>query len=447
MMKKLQLTAVLALATSAVCAAPKIPADSVSLTVDANRIVNIDYTLEDEDAVVTFDIETKDANGDWQSLGLPLVHSVGDCWRKVSPGPRRIVWSARRDWPDRYVTDSSIRAVVTAWATNNPPAYMVLDLNAYSQMFYPSTNHFPYGLRDAMYRTTKLVMRRIPAAGATFMMGQSTNNATDVSCRNCFAPQDARNRLVAFSNDFYMAIYETTQRQNEKLRGDGSNNSSYEYAADKPVNAISYVTLRGNAADGIDWPTTGSAVSDASVLRRFRDNTGILFDLPTEAEWEFACRAGTDTAFYNGEEFSSSATGCPHLGDLAWYKGNRPPEDMIKKEGSAYHGGLQVVGQKQPNAWGLYDMYGNASEWCKDWAGEYDSAVQPVMAPGGPVSGAKRIKRGGNWYEEGVWCSSSARSSTSGIDWSLDPSGGTGDKGTYYCWSNGYRLVCPAVAK
>lgn len=446
-MKKLQVVAFLTLAAFAAGAAPKISADSVSLTVDADRIVNIGYALEDEDAVVTFDVETKDDTGAWRSLGLPLVHSAGDCWHKVSPGVRRIVWSARRDWPDRYVTDASIRAVVTAWATNNPPTYMVLDLDSFTQMFYPSTNYFPYGLQDSMYRTRKLVMRRIPAAGATFMMGQSTNNATDVSCRNCFAPQDARNRLVAFTNDFYMAIYETTQRQNEKLRGDGSNNSSCDYAADKPVNAISYVTLRGKAADGIDWPTTGTAVSDASVLKKYRDRTGIAFDLPTEAEWEFACRAGTDTAFYNGEEFSSSNAGCPHLVDLAWYKANRPPADKLVWQNSAVCGGLQVVGQKQPNAWGLYDMYGNASEWCKDWAGAYDSAVQPAVSPGGPVSGSKRIKRGGNWYEEGVWCSSSARSSTSGIDWSLDPSGGMGDKGTYYCWSNGFRLVCPAVAK
>lgn len=446
-MNKLQLSAVLALASSAVCGAPVIPADSISLTVDAHRIVRIGYTLKGEDAVVTFDVETKDARGEWKSLGLPLAHSVGDCWRKVSPGPHQIVWSARRDWPDRYVTDSSIRAVVTAWATNNPPTYMVLDLDAFSQAFYPSTNHFPLGLQNEMYRTTKLVMRRIPAAGSTFMMGQSTNNATDVSCRNCFAPQDARNRLVAFSNDFYMAIYETTQRQHQKLRGDGKNDSSQEFAADKPVNAVSYVTLRGKAADGIDWPTTGSKVSDASALKRFRDNSGIAFDLPTEAEWEFACRAGTDTAFYNGEEFSSSETGCPHLGDLAWYKANRPSVDRIVTAGSAVYGGLQVVGQKRPNAWGLYDMYGNASEWCKDWAGTYDTAVQPVVSPVGPVSGTKRIKRGGNWFEEGVWCSSSGRSSTANIDYSLDPSGGTGDKGTYYCWSNGFRLVCPAVAK
>jgi formylglycine-generating enzyme required for sulfatase activity len=102
---------------------------------------------------------------------------------------------------------------------------------------------------------------------------------------------------------------------------------------------------------------------------------GLEFDLPTEAEWEYACRADSTTAWSFGDDESV-------LGDYAWFGGN---------SGGKTH----PVGTKHPNAWGLYDMHGNVWEWCKDWYGPYKA--DPVQDPQGPRSGSGRTLRGGSW--------------------------------------------------
>jgi len=113
-----------------------------------------------------------------------------------------------------------------------------------------------------------------------------------------------------------------------------------------------------------------------------------VYRLPTEAEWEYACRSGTTTAYGFGDNVS-------RLGDYGWFRSNSDS------------GGTHPVGEKKPNAWGLYDMHGNVYEWCQDWYGAYPSGS--ATDPTGATSGSYRVYRGGSWYNIARYCRSAYR--------------------------------------
>lgn len=114
---------------------------------------------------------------------------------------------------------------------------------------------------------------------------------------------------------------------------------------------------------------------------------GHVYRLPTEAEWEYACRAGSTTKFAFGDDETQ-------LSDYAWYEGNSGGRE-------------RPVALKKPNAWGLFDMHGNVWEWCSDWYGPYTAA--PTTYPQGPTSGSDRVYRGGSWGNGPAFCRSAFR--------------------------------------
>jgi formylglycine-generating enzyme required for sulfatase activity len=116
---------------------------------------------------------------------------------------------------------------------------------------------------------------------------------------------------------------------------------------------------------------------------------GYAYRLPTEAEWEYACRAGSETEYCFGDS-------ADRLGEYAWYSSN---------SGKRTH----PVAQKQPNAWGLSDMHGNVWEWCQDWYGESYYRSSPTEDPQGPASGKYRVLRGGSWDNASADCRSAGR--------------------------------------
>ncbi|MEI6656399.1 MAG: formylglycine-generating enzyme family protein [Verrucomicrobiota bacterium] len=177
-----------------------------------------------------------------------------------------------------------------------------------------------------------------------------------------------RAHQVTLTKPFYLGKTEVTQEQWQQVMG--GNPSEFKDAK--------------NPVENVSWDDC-----QEFVVKLRKKVPGQTFRLPTEAEWEYACRAGT-TGDYAG-----------NLDDMAWYDDN---------SGSKTH----PVGQKKPNAWGLYDMHGNVWEWCADWYG--DDPHGAVTDPTGPNTGSARVGRGGSWYRDGSGCrSANRRRSTPGI--------------------------------
>ena len=188
-----------------------------------------------------------------------------------------------------------------------------------------------------------------------------------------------------------MGVFEVTQKQWELVTGE---NPSRQAGLTRPVESVSYDDIRGSSA-GANWPSS-SAVDGSSFLGTLRARTGIdAFDLPTEAQWEYACRAGTTTALNNGENVSNQEY-CPEMDAVGRYGGNRVDDTTHT-----------TVGSYATNNWGLYDMHGNVGEWCLDWRGVYDAASD--TDPVGAMSGTERVLRGGCWRYTAASCRSACR--------------------------------------
>ena len=189
---------------------------------------------------------------------------------------------------------------------------------------------------------------------------------------------------VTLTNDYYMAVFETTQGQYAQWMNvwpsGFSDKDSYPDREFRPVEKVSLQTLRG--------VESGTCASGSAIGKLRSRSRGIVFDLPTEAQWEFACRAGTDSFFSNGSNDASS------LGTIAWYNSNAS---------SATH----PVGMKAANAFGLYDMHGNVFEKTLDY-NMSTVASDPVIDPRGPVAGSTYVTKGGSYNYGNTACTSSA---------------------------------------
>jgi formylglycine-generating enzyme required for sulfatase activity len=209
---------------------------------------------------------------------------------------------------------------------------------------------------------------------------------------------------VTLSKGFWIGKYEITQGQYQALMG---KNPSHIKGSNLPVSYVSW-----NDAIAFCEKLTSTEKSAGRLPE------GYKYTLPTEAQWEYACRAGTTTALNNGKNLTSTAA-CPNLDEVGWY--------YFYADGTL-NDTLHPVGQKKPNAWGLYDMHGNVNEWCLDWYGVYSST--PVKDPTGPATGTERVHRGGCYYDSANDCRSATR-------WSWTPD----EK----YWGSGFRLALTPV--
>jgi formylglycine-generating enzyme required for sulfatase activity len=306
----------------------------------------------------------------------------------------------------------------------SPSDYMVIDLSS-----GPGAESYPVSYLGAVpsggwtdaYKTTKLVMRKMPQG--TFTMGSPTNELGRFD--------NETQHTVTLTQDFYIGVFEITQRQWELVMG---NKPSYfnnaTYYASRPVEQVSYFEIRENPANSEinpNWPQSSQVHAD-SFMGKLRAKTGLAtFDLPTESQWEYACRAGTSTALNSGKNLTD-ADSCPNMSEVGRYWHNCESEfprngntsgrvcelgcvEMLR--GSEFPQNVNTsvatgkVGSYLPNAWGLYDMHGNVWEWCLDWYGAYPGTVEN---PRGAAAWVCRVNGGGGWGNSAFHCRSAFRS-------------------------------------
>ena len=419
------------LATGSLLAAtPVITENSVTMTQDAStRTVTITYTLEDAPAIVTLDIQT---NG--VSIGCQHFQNLGgDVNMKVQPDTHTITWQPDVDWgcgPQR-MTVKDVKAVVKAWACDAPPPYAVFDLVVPNTVrFYSCEEAVPGGVNEnPRYKEDLLVMRRIPAANVTWRMGSNSTEPIDGKSASDYANEFKNAEIphyVMLTKDYYMGVFEVTQKQISHFPPTTAVPSAPSKAGDHhPIEQYGWNHIRGN---GVSWPGDEHNLGAGCPLEALRNLTGVTFDLPTEAQWEFACRAGTGTGLNSGKECDT--TDYANANEVAYHYYNT--------HSSA--DGHQNVGEKLKNAWGLYDMHGNIGEFCLDWHASGDDYVASfgadyksgdvVVDPKGPTTGNNRTVRGGSYSNGSRYCRSAARGTT-----------GSGSSRRPYV---GFRLCCPA---
>ena len=270
---------------------------------------------------------------------------------------------------------STQNAYVTNSLTGNiyvgEKAYCVIDVSGgTSATSYPVTylDSFPIAGWGDEYKTTKILLRKIEPGTVTL----------------------GGTKPVTLTKAYYMGVFQITQKQYQLVTG---SNPSYYKGDMRPVEYVSWNTIRGNSST-YNWPEV-TTVDSSTFMGKLRAKTGLDFDLPTEAQWEYACKAGTTSYFNNGGGSEND------LKTLGRYSGNTSDGK------GGYTSAHTTVGSYFPNAFGLYDMHGNVWEWCLDWYASLNS--DPVSDWDGASSGSYRVLRGGSWYYDYGSCWSTSR--------------------------------------
>ncbi|MBQ3342904.1 MAG: formylglycine-generating enzyme family protein [Kiritimatiellae bacterium] len=439
------------------------------------RKVMVTYQLSNaaNGAVVTFDVETNktgsatNVDSDWVSIGGAAVcNAQGAVWRKVTNadadgnGLYTITWRPDMSWEGHKVelAKGGARAVVTAWALDNPPDYMVVDVSSgaqpNTQRYYPSASFLPGAVagqvdavtNNAAYKTTKLLMRKIMAKDVEWTMGSTSAGEAWRSTD----PDNEGTHQVVLTNNYYIGVFEVTQSQ----WGEVAPNSGVSafYTANRsmrPMEKASWNKIRGS-----NWPAVAGA---GSFLKLLNDKTGLDFDLPSEAQWEYAARAGHGSGYWNdGSTMALNSTAGSNFGKwdsngnltkLGRFIGNHTGANAATSEPEV--SGTAIVGSYAPSSWGLYDMHGNVYEFCLDWyedniadntdaAGvQYGGRVNVSIAnPARPLSenaaGDTRVARGGAY----PYAAKNSR-----------PAARQGVSADLSNQAYGFRVVCPVDVK
>jgi formylglycine-generating enzyme len=236
--------------------------------------------------------------------------------------------------------------------------------------------------------TNSLGMKLVLIPAGEFMMGSPDD---EEGRRSDEGPQ----HRVKITESFYLGVYEVTQEQYERVMG--VNPSWYRTFVDEERKDFVVRTVPLYPVEQVAWDDALAFCDRLSALPD-EQAAGHRYYLPTEAEWEYACRAGATTPFIFGETLSSDKD--------ANFNGSLPCGSGVK---GPYRELVSVVGSYRPNAWGLHDMHGNVAEWCSDWYTENYYTSSPVDDPKGPATGFGRVHRGGSCDSSALTCRSACR--------------------------------------
>ncbi len=246
--------------------------------------------------------------------------------------------------------------------------------------------------------TNSLGMKFVKIPSGSFMMGSAISPsevASQYGGKKEWYEDDVPQHRVTISRPFHMQTTEVTVSQWRSFIKD----TGYKTEAETTGGATILLGTKWEKIEGYYWdnpgfeqteenPVTCVSWNDVQAFIKWLNRKeGRTYRLPSEAEWEYACRAGSTARFCFGDDLVN-------LGKFAWYSNNS-------------NRSTHAVGQKELNAWGLYDMHGNVWEWCQDWYGKYSSAT--VADPEGPSSGSARVYRGGSAYSNARFCRAAYR--------------------------------------
>ncbi len=332
-----------------------------------NGMVDIDYTVTSDDPNADVWVYPIGYDKDSNTSMAPRALTGDGVNAPVKAGTHRMTWTVTDDYPDFHSTAFTVKMIALVGAA----PYMVVDLSGgVDAISYPVSylSSVPEGGWGDEYKTTKLVLRLIPPG--SFMMGSPSDETRRSSYEDLHG--------VVLTKPFYIGVFEVTQKQYQLVMGA---NPSSRKGDMRPVERVTYNDIRGSV-NGAGWPTHNQ-VDANSFMGRLRSKVNMLFDLPTEAQWEYACRAGTSSALNSGKPFDDGVN-CNEV--ARWYYNYRNNSSYNQIwDGKGGFNYTANVGAYKENTWGLYDMHGNVWEICRDFW-NYGLGTSGAIDPKGSTS-------------------------------------------------------------
>ena len=385
-MKKMLLVAAMTLAGSVMA---DVSVEDVKCTqrYPWNGLVDIEYTIACDDPEADVYVNPVAYDGDRRLTLFPSAFTGDGATNTVKAGRHKMVWDAKKD----FGTFSSANFQIKLYAGKRLSRYVVVDLSSGpNSTDYPiRLSHVGPDLSDDTCRTTELWLRLVPPG--EFWMGSP---ADELGREN-----DEDLHHVTFTKPFYIGVFEVTIKQWDLVSSYRDYNPQFHSSGNngiRPVNNQRCAYMRGN-----NRPNAATGFDPNYFIGKLRSRTRSgAFDLPTESRWEYACRAGTVTALYNGRNLTDTTVSAA-LAEIAAYYGNRYNDASYNDDSIAV--GTTPVGSFRPNALGLYDMLGNVWEICRDGLVSNETSglgTDDVIDPealGGTDECGKFVARGGCW--------------------------------------------------